>query len=101
MKVKDIKYFILALITLPLGNSSCQTTEKQMENQTQKLDEKMEEEYSWSPGADAPKEYPIEVIRGYFYKGEEIAFVPNGSVVNSGWGKMECRCEARVLSQKA
>lgn len=43
------------------------------------------EYYGWSPSADASKEYPAEVIRGYFYKGKELAFVPNGSVLNGGW----------------
>jgi hypothetical protein len=87
MKDNYFKHFILAWVIFPLGTSSCQPTENRKENQAQKQNNKMEEEYSWSPGADAPNEYPAEVISGYFYKGEEIAFVPNGSVVNSGWGQ--------------
>lgn len=66
----------------------CQTVEKENQKQVDHKTIKMQEEYNWSPSADAPEEYPIEVIKGYFYKGEELAFVPNHSVMNTGWGSV-------------
>lgn len=43
----------------------------------------------WLASESAPKDYPMEVIRGTFlYPGEEHGlYIPNGKVVYGGWGK--------------
>ena len=40
----------------------------------------------WAPGVCAPKLYPVEVYRGDFYTENDWLPIPNGGIVNAGWG---------------
>jgi hypothetical protein len=50
-------------------------------------DKNMEEEFDWSGNISAPKEYPMEVYKGYLSGGGHFfGFSEMGGLSNSGWG---------------
>jgi hypothetical protein len=50
-------------------------------------DKNMEEEFDWSGNISAPKEYPMEVYKGYLSGGGHFfGFSEMGGLDNSGWG---------------
>lgn len=68
-----MKKLLLLLITLSSFTiSSCQ--------------EKMKK-YDWIPTECAPENYPAEIYSGFLYYGnQKRIYIPNGRVVNYGWG---------------
>jgi hypothetical protein len=40
----------------------------------------------WAAGVCAPELYPVEVYRGDFYTATDWESIPNGSIIDDGWG---------------
>ncbi|WP_033418154.1 DUF2931 family protein [Cytophaga aurantiaca] len=62
--------FIFLQITI----TSCQTTTMETEK------------FEWLPGVGAPKGYPVEIYSGDFYNGNTWVSIPNGGILEEGWG---------------
>ncbi len=43
--------------------------------------------YKWAAGICAPREYPVRVYQGDFYSDDFWASIPNGGIMETGWGK--------------
>lgn len=81
MSLVIFRLLTMAFLSGLLGLFSCKESAYEESKK-----EDVKEEFSWAPGADAPRVYPAEIIRAYFYKGDQLALIPGGSVVNDTWG---------------
>jgi hypothetical protein len=74
MKIKNNLKRIGAIVLFTIAMSSCK-------------DKNMEEEFDWSGNISAPKEYPMEVYKGYLSGGGHFfGFSEMGGLSTAGWG---------------
>ncbi|WP_299250055.1 DUF2931 family protein [uncultured Cytophaga sp.] len=60
-------------------------TQKEITNENNKSTT-MNQTLEWAPGVCAPELYPVEVYRGDFYTETDWLSIPNGGIVEAGWG---------------
>lgn len=79
--------FLLALF-LHIGLQACSNQIVKDSNAILYMEDKkpMKEQLEWAPGVCAPKLYPVEVYRGDFYTATDWLSIPNGGIVDAGWG---------------
>ena len=81
---KYITTFKIACAILCIqGLFACMSDKSITENKNPKT---MNIKLEWSAGVCAPKLYPIEVYRGDFYTATDWEPIPNGGIVEAGWG---------------
>lgn len=75
-------------VVLQFGLAACsnQLTTEQTTTQHSETKQTMNTRLEWAPGVCAPKLYPVEVYRGDFYTKTDWLSIPNGGIVNAGWG---------------
>jgi len=71
------KILLIALFSLLTTTFSCQNV--------QVKDKKMNK-IEWSATRCAPKNYPVEILHGYFAFREEKIYIPSRGSANNGWG---------------
>ena len=76
--------FKLIIIVLFIGLTSC-NNKSNSQNKTMK-------KFEWRPTANAPKNYPAEIISGNFYLEDSTSiYIPSGHALISGWGNTGAR----------
>ena len=75
-------------VALQFGLAACSNQLKKELVATQNTETKqiMNTTLEWAPGVCAPKLYPVEVYRGDFYTDNDWLSIPNGGIVEAGWG---------------